>query len=68
MTKLATAAIALALSLSACVTDDVGTPPQPTDGQDDESDDDLTPIDPASELPDTPCAQLGGKGDGPCAP
>lgn len=72
MTKLL-ATFALALSLAACVTEeDIGTPPQPVDGQDDESqeDDDRQPIDPGSGLsdPGPTCVQFGGKGDGPCAP
>lgn len=68
MTKLA---LALALLLAACVTDDdVGTPPQPTEDQDDpQSDDDRVPIDPTTGLPEQPtCASFDGKGDIPCAP
>lgn len=73
MTKLVGAGFALALSLAACVTDDdVGTPPQPTDGQEDEAeaDHDRVPIDPSSGLsePTTPCASFDGKEDDPCAP
>jgi hypothetical protein len=68
MTKLA---LALALLLAACVTDDdVGTPPQPTVGENDpQDDDDRDPIDPIDGLPDdSTCASFDGKGDTPCAP
>ncbi len=70
MTKLVCAGLALALSLAACVTDDdVGTPPQPTVDQGDESqpDDDRVPVDPTDDAP-VPCASFGGKGDSPCVP
>jgi hypothetical protein len=66
MTKLVCAGFALALSLAACVTDDdVGTPPQPTDGQDDET---QTGSDPVEPDPNLPCASFDSKGDGPCVP
>lgn len=71
MTKVVCACFALALSLGACVTeDDIGTPPQPAEGQDDgaQSDDDRVPVDPTDELPEPTCAGFDGKGDNPCAP
>ena len=72
MSKLHGVALALALSLAACVTDDdVGTPPQTTDGSDDSAEpgDDRVPINPGDEItPPTGCAHFEGKGDGPCTP
>lgn len=67
MIKLVGVGLALALSLAACVTDDdVGTPPQTGDDQEDQSGSDdvnVPDLDPTK-----PCAAFDGKTDGPCAP